>query len=99
MEEQTNRSIEEIEEEILRINREYQEKIRRGLQDPDHFLKLSEIERLGRELSIQTQNLYLEETAVLLREADEERLLRKKKPNTGSGESTSPPPSLNPEKS
>lgn len=79
---QKNRSIDEIMEDLQRINREYREKIRDGFRDPDSFIKLSEIERMGRELSSQTQKLYLEETEALLDDIDEGMLLRKKKHST-----------------
>lgn len=78
MTEQNNRSIDEIMEDLQRINQEYREKIRDGFKDPDSFIKLSEIERMGRELSSQTQKLYLEETEALLDDIDEGMLLRKK---------------------
>ncbi len=83
MQERENRSVDEIMEDLQCINEEFQEKIRDGLKDPNHFLKLSEIERMGRELSLATQNLYAEETMALLREADEDMLLSKKKRISG----------------
>lgn len=79
---QNNRSIDEIMGDLQRINQEYREKIRDGFRDPDSFIKLSEIERMGRELSSQTQKLYLEETEALLDGIDEDMLLRKKKHST-----------------
>lgn len=86
MPEKESRSIDEIMEDLQRINQEFREKIRNGLKDPDSFIKLSEIERMGRELSLHTQKLYLEETAALLNDIDEGMLLRKKKQSTGQGE-------------
>ncbi len=76
---QVERCIDEIMEDLQRINQEFREKIRNGFKDPDSFMKLSEIEKMGRELSIYTQKLYLEETESLLNEIDEDMLLRKKK--------------------
>lgn len=87
---QKNRSIDEIMEDLQRINREYRKKIRDGFRDPDSFIKLSEIERMGRELSSQTQKLYLEETEALLDDIDEGMLLRKK--NTVPGSRNKPHP-------
>lgn len=86
MPEKESRSIDEIMEDLQRINQEFREKIRNGLKDPDSFIKLSEIERMGRELSLHTQKLYLEETAALLNDIDEGMLLLKKKQSTGQGE-------------
>ena len=86
MSEKESRSIDEIMEDLQRINQEFREKIRNGLKDPDSFIKLSEIERMGQELSLHTQKLYLEETTALLNDIDEGMLLRKKKQSTGKGE-------------
>ncbi len=86
MPEKESRSIDEIMEDLQRINQEFRDKIRNGLKDPDSFIKLSEIERMGRELSLHTQKLYLEETTALLNDVDEGMLLRKKKQSTGQGE-------------
>lgn len=41
-------------------------------------MKLSEIERMGRELLTYTQKLYIEETELLLKEVDEGMILSKK---------------------
>ena len=78
MPEQGKRSIDEIMDDLQRINQEFREKVREGLKDPDDFIKLSEIEKLGRELSLNTQKLYLEETASLLNDIDESMLICKK---------------------
>ena len=82
MPDQEKRSIDEIMEDLQRINREFREKVRDGLRDPDDFIRLSEIERMGRELSLNTQKLYLEEAASLLNGIDESMLILKKKQNT-----------------
>lgn len=86
MQEQSNRSIDEIMDDLQRINQEFREKVRDGLKDPDSFIKLSEIEKMGRDLSAYTRKLYLEETTVLLNDIDESVLLRKKKQSTGQKE-------------
>lgn len=78
MPDQGKRSIDEIMEDLQRINQEFREKVRDGLKDPDDFIKLCEIEKMGRELSLSTQKLYLEETTSLLNDIDESMLLRKK---------------------
>lgn len=80
MSEQVERNIDEIMEDLQRINLEFREKIRIGFRNPDSFIKLSEIEKMGKDLSFHTQKLYLEETKTLLNEIDEDMLLRKKKP-------------------
>lgn len=90
MPEKESRSIDEIMEDLQRINQEFREKIRNGLKDPDSFIKLSEIERMGRELSLHTQKLYLEETAALLNDIDEGMLLRKKNRVRGKGNKPDP---------
>lgn len=84
MEEQNNRNIDEIIQDLQRINQEFREKIREGFKDPDNFIKLSEIEKMGKDLSLQTQKLYLEEAEALLNDIDEDMLMRKKKHSTSS---------------
>lgn len=84
MAEHNNRSIDEIMKDLQRINQEFREKIREGFKDPDNFLKLSEIEKMGKTLSLQTQKLYLEEAETLLNDIDEDMLMRKKKHSTSS---------------
>ena len=81
------RNIQEIMDELNRINQEYRQKLSDGMNDPDSFMKLAEIERLGRELSKTTQNLYLEQTISVLDSVDETILIRKKKENTKTKES------------
>ena len=44
----------------------------------NNFMKLREIENLGKELSLNTQKLYLEETMALLNDIDEDILILKK---------------------
>lgn len=82
MSDQGKRSIDEIMEDLQRINQEFRERVRDGFENPDDFIKLSEIEEMGRELSLNTQKLYLEETASLLNDIDESMLIRKKKQST-----------------
>ena len=79
MSEQEDRSIDEIMDDLQRINQEFREKIRNGFKEPGSFIKLSEIEQMGKELSHHTQKLYLEQTEALLNDIDEGMLLRKKK--------------------
>lgn len=79
MPEQEERSIDEIMDDLQRINQEFREKIRDGFKESGSFIKLSEIEQMGRELSHHTQKLYLEQTETLLNSIDEDMLLRKKK--------------------
>ena len=78
MPDQGKRSIDEIMEDLQRINQEFRERVRNGFKNPDDFIKLSEIEKMGRELSLNTQKLYLEETTTLLNDIDESLLIRKK---------------------
>lgn len=78
MSEQKNRSIDIIMDDLQRINQEFREKVRDALKEPDPFIKLSEIEKMGRELSHHTQKLYLEQTESLLNDIDERLLMCKK---------------------
>lgn len=80
--EPTNRDINEIMDDLQRINQEFREKVRNGLKEPDSFIKLNEIEKMGKELTTCTQKLYLEETMALLNDIDESVLLHKKKQST-----------------
>lgn len=86
MPEQTNCKIDEIIDELQRINQEFRDKVHEGFKEPDNFIKLSEIEKMGRELSFHTQELYLEETMALLNDIDESMLLCKKKQSTARKE-------------
>ena len=52
MPDQEKRSIDEIMEDLQRINQEFRERVRDGFKNPDDFIKLSEIEKMGRELSL-----------------------------------------------
>ncbi len=46
MPDQEKRSIDEIMEDLQRINQEFRESVRDGFKNPDDFIKLSEIEKM-----------------------------------------------------
>ena len=71
----------EYSEELLRIVDEFRQRIIEGTSDPEHFLTISEIERLWSELRGDTSLLYSDMLSDLLSSADETALIRKKKRN------------------
>ena len=83
MEESANR---EYGEELIRIVEAFRERIIVGMSDPEHFLTISDIERLWSELRGNTSLLYSDMLAELLAEVDESRLIHKKKRNTETRE-------------
>ena len=68
-------------EELLRKVDEFRQRIVEGTTDPEHFLTISEIERLWSELRGDTCLLYSDMLSDLLSNADEAALIRKKKRN------------------
>ncbi len=72
----------EYSEELLKIVEVFRERIRAGTSDPEHFLTISEIERLWSELRGDTSLLYSDMLSELLSNVDEAELIRKKKRNT-----------------
>jgi hypothetical protein len=73
--------VREYSDELLRIVEDFRQKIITGTSNPDHFLTLSEIERLWSELRGNTSLLYSDMLSDLLSDADESELIRKKKQN------------------
>jgi hypothetical protein len=68
-------------EELLRIVEEFRQKIVAGTSNPEHFLTISEIERLWSELRGNTSLLYSDMLSDILDGIDETELIRKKKQN------------------
>ena len=75
--------VREYGEELLRIVEKFRQRIIEGTSDAEHFLTISEIERLWSELRGNTSLLYSDMLSDLLSDVDESELIRKKKRNTG----------------
>jgi hypothetical protein len=69
-------------EELLRLVELFRARIKEGTRDPEHFLSITDIERLWSELRGDTSLLYSDMLSELLKEMDETELIRKKKRNT-----------------
>lgn len=70
--------------ELIRIVKEFEEKVTNGTSDPEHFLTLSEIEELWGKLIGDTNVLYSDMLTDIINNVDEKDLVRKKKENTPS---------------
>ena len=77
------KDVREYSDNLLRIVDEFRQRIVEGTSDPEHFLTISEIERLWSELRGDTSLLYSDMLSDLLSNADETELIRKKKRNIG----------------
>ena len=75
------RDVREYSEELLRIVDEFRQRIIAGTSDPDHFLSITDIERLWSDLRGNTSLLYSDMLSDLLSNTDETALIRKKKQN------------------
>lgn len=58
---------------------EYEEKIKNGTSDPDHFMSMSEVEELLHKLNSDTRGEYTELTEKLLSQIDQKALVSAKK--------------------
>ena len=72
------KDVREYSEELLRKVDGFRQRIVKGASDPEHFLTISEIERLWSELRGDTNILYSDMLSDLLSNADEVALIRKK---------------------
>lgn len=86
-----NRNIDDIVDDLKRLNAEFRQKVQEGTKDADSFMKLHEIERLWSGLLSDTQKIYSDEIMDLLGQIDETDLIRKKKESSGTKESGSKP--------
>ncbi len=68
--------------EISRLVNEYEEKIKDGTSDPEHFMSISEIEELWSKLNASTKVLYSDLTESLLKQIDQKALIDQKKENS-----------------
>ena len=83
---EAEKDIREYSDELLHIVEEFRQKIIAGTSDSEHFLSISEIEKLWSELRGNTSLLYSDMLSDLLSDTDESELIRKKKPNTAKKE-------------
>lgn len=82
-----NRTIDDIVDDLKRLNVEFRQKIQEGTKNADSFMKLHEIEHLWSCLLSDTQKIYSDEVMDLLKQIDETDLIRKKKESSGKRES------------
>lgn len=82
-----NKDTDHILYEIKRLLEEYNQKLLEGTKDPEHFLKMSEIESMLSGLNKSTENLYLKDTIAALADVNERALIASKKENTSAKES------------
>lgn len=75
------KGVREYSEELLRIVEDFRQRIVSGTSDPEHFLTISEIERLWSELRGDTSLIYSDMLSALLSDVEESELIRKKKRN------------------
>ena len=80
------KEVREYSEELLRVVEEFRQRIVSGTSDPEHFLTISEIERLWSELRGNTSLIYSDILSNLLSDVDESELIRKKKRNIAKKE-------------
>jgi len=80
------KAVREYSDELLRIIERFRQRIVEGTSDTEHFLTITEIERLWTELRGNTSLLYSDMLSDLLSDVDETKLIRKKKRNTGKKE-------------
>ena len=69
-------------EEVTRLIESFKSRFLAGTEDPDEFLTFSQMEAMLSELRRNTNELYLELFEKMLRNVDESKLIRKKKPST-----------------
>ena len=75
------KDVREYSEELLRVVDRFRQRIIEGTSDADHFLTISEIERLWTELRGDTSLLYSDMLSDILSSVDESKLISKKKRN------------------
>lgn len=70
--------------EIQRLVDKFQSEFREGTSDPDHFISMSDIERLWEELKNNTEKIYSDMVMELLADVDEQKLISKKNGTSGN---------------
>ena len=86
-----NQSNDITEAKIFELNRmiwEFKEKFNNGTDDPNNFMTLNDMERLWSELRNGSDKIYSDIFSSFLSNIDEEGLIRKKKLNTKTKESS-----------
>ena len=68
--------------EIEKIIKDFEQQFQAGVSDPDHFITMSEIERLWTEMQDKTNNIYSDMVRELMNKVDERELIKRKKENT-----------------
>lgn len=64
--------------EIQRLIEKFQSEFREGTSAPDHFMSMSDIERLWGELRNSTEKIYSDMVMELMADVDEQKLISKK---------------------
>ncbi len=64
----------------------FYDEIKRGLQDPDDYISISELEKLWRIHERNTSEIYSNTISDLIAAADQSELIKRKKVSTGRGE-------------
>jgi hypothetical protein len=73
-------------DELSHLVEDFREKIRAGMKNPDHFLTMTQIERLWCELRGNTSIIYSDMLQEILSSVDESDLIHQKKTNTDAKE-------------
>ncbi len=71
-------------EEIQRLVDKFQSEFKEGTSDPDHFMTMSDIEKLWEELRNSTEKIYSDMVMDLMANVDEQKLISKKNRNSGN---------------
>ncbi len=71
-------------EEIQRLVDKFQSEFKEGTSDPDHFMTMSDIEKLWEELRNNTEKIYSDMVMDLMANVDEQKLISKKNRNSGN---------------
>ncbi len=71
-------------EEIHRLIDKFQSEFKEGTSDPEHFMTMSDIEKLWEELRNNTEKIYSDMVMDLMANVDEQVLVSKKNRNSGN---------------
>lgn len=71
-------------EEIQRLIDKFQSEFKEGTSDPDHFMSMSDIEKLWGELKNGTEKIYSDMVMELMANVDEQKLISKKNNTFGN---------------
>ncbi len=73
-------------EEIQRLIDKFRFEFKEGTSDPEHFMAMSDIEKLWGELKNSTEKIYSDMVMDLMANVDERKLIAKKNKNSGNME-------------